>query len=245
AEQAVIAKADAADVDLQKVVLHALSRIGGTASSSVLSAAASAAGYVYEPTDATAAYISYLHRLVDVGEGKTASKLASRLFKDTKGDHQVHSHFAALELLTKIKGEKHVNTILKAVKDDDSVYRNAALSLLTPYLSERTSAKLVRNATKGDEKAQVDILRYLGNQQQAAALPAVRKALHSASPAVRIAAVRAVHQLNGESDAEELIPFLVDNDGETRAAIKDVLLISKDEQVVQTVTAALEATKND
>src|SRR5690606_23295167 len=43
AEQAILAKAGASDADLQKAVLYALSRIGGTASGSVLEAAARAA----------------------------------------------------------------------------------------------------------------------------------------------------------------------------------------------------------
>ncbi|MEC3879913.1 family 16 glycoside hydrolase [Parapedobacter sp. 10938] len=245
AEQSVLAKASATDTNLQKVVLYALSRIGGTASGSVLMDAASAADYAYDPTDATAAYINYLHRLVELGEVKTAGKLASRLFKSTQADSQIHSHFAALELLTKIKGERHVNKLLKAVKDDDSVYRNASLGLLVPYLNDRTTAKLVRNAAKGDEHAQVDILRYLGNQRQTVALPAVRKSLHSTSPAVRIAAVRALHQLDSDAEVKELIPLLENTDGETRAAIKGVLLVSEQEQLIQTVTEALSATKND
>src|SRR5690606_31187277 len=158
---------------------------------------AGAANYVYEPTDATAAYINYLHRLTDLGEHKIGRKWATRLFKQTKAGNQVHTQFAALALLTGLDGEKQVNKLLKAAQDDDSVYRNAALGLLTPYLTDRTSAKLVRNATKGDEQTQVDILRYLGNQRQAVALPAVKEALHAASPAVRIAAVNAIHQLDG------------------------------------------------
>src|SRR5690606_8291426 len=159
--------------------------------------------------------------------------------------HQVHSHFAALELLTTLNGEKHVNKLLKATRDDDSIYRNAALGLLTPYLGDRTSARLVRNATKANEQTQVDILRYLGNQRQAVALPAVKEALHAASPAVRIAAVKAIHQLDGPHEVEELIPLLADADDQTRAAIRNVLLVSADERLTHTVAEALSATAND
>src|SRR5690606_22216489 len=79
----------------------------------------------------------------------------------------------------------------------------------------------------------------------AAALPAVRKALNANSPALRVAAVTALHQLNGDADAEELLPLLADADDQTRAAIKDVLLISKSKQLTQTAAAALAATKSD
>lgn len=245
AEQSVLTRVTATDTHLRKVVLYALSRVGGTASGPVLLGAARAADYRYEPTDATAAYINYLHRLIDLGETKAAGKQASQLFNRAKADSQRHTRIATLELLTKINGEKQVNNLLKAIKDDDIVYRNAALNLLTPYLNDRTSLRLARGVAKGDEQAQVDVLRYLGSHQQSAALPAVRKALHTGSPAVRIAAVKTIHQLDGDAEVGELIPMLADADNPTRDAIKDVLLVSKHKQLTPALTEALAAAERD
>ena len=245
AEPAILAMANATDTDVRKAVLYALSRIGGTASASIMAGAAATARHVYEPSDATAAYINYLQRLTDLGEHQTARKWATRLFKQTKAGGQVYTHVAALDLLTALNGEKQVNNLLKAAADDDSVYRNAALALLTPYLNRRTSGKLLRIAKKGDEKKQVDIFRYLGDQRQSVALPAVRAALHSTSPAVRVAAVKAMHRLDGAHEVEQLIPLLAGTDEQTRTAIGNVLLVSDDGQLGQKVIEALSATADD
>lgn len=244
AEQSILAKATAADANLRKVTLYALSRIGGTVAASALSDAAYTADYVYEPTEATAAYINYLHRRIDLGDAKTAGKMASRLFKNTKSARQVHAHIAALDLLTEINKEKQVNQLLKAVKENDPVYRNAALDLLVPYLDNRTSSRLARTASRADEQVQIDILRYMGEHQQAAALPIVQKALYADSANVRVAAVKAIHQLDNEAAVDELIALLAENDDKTRAAIREVLLISKNKQVPQTVAEALATTRN-
>lgn len=244
AEPSILAKANAADSDLRKVTLYALSRIGGAVSASVLSDAAHTAGYVYEPTGATAAYINYLQRRIDLDDAKTAGKMASRLFKNTKSAHQVHAHIAALDLLTKINKGKQVNQLLKAVKADDPVYRNAALDLLSPYLDHRTSSKLARTASKANEQVQIDIIRYMGEHQLAAGLPIIQKALHADSVSVRVAAVKAFYQLDNDAAVDDLIALLAENDDKTRAAIREVLLISKNKQIPQTVAEALETMSN-
>lgn len=242
AEQSVLASANAPDADTRKVVLYALSRIGGIASGDVLLNAAKEAGYVYEPTEATAAYINYLHRLVELGEVATARKSAKQLFKRTNTAAQVHTHIAALGLLTEVNKEKQVGKLLKAANDDNRVYRNAALGFLVPYLDSGVSSRLARSVAKADNQAQVDILRYLGNHQQVVALPVVRKALRAGSPDVRVAAVGALHQLDGDAEVDELIGLLADNDDRTRAAIKQALLTSGNRRVTQTVANALAAT---
>ena len=240
AEQAVIAKAGAADASLRKAVWYALSRIGGAGAGPVLAAAAAAAGYVYEPTEATAAYVNYAYRLADQGETAAARKIASTLFKKTTGAHQLHAHIAALGLLTELNRTKQVKALLKASKHPDAVYRNAALGLLVPYLNDRVSSQLVRGLSRADEHVQEDILRYLGNHQQSAGLAEVRRALRADSPRVRVAAVQAWHALaDNESSVRELIGLLPENEEMTRLAIKQVLLATKTKQLPQLILEAL------
>src|SRR5690606_27048525 len=107
-----------------------------------------------------------------------------------------------------ISKEKQVNQLLKAVKENDPVYRNAALDLLVPYLDNRTSSRLARTASRADEQVQIDILRYMGAHQQAAALPVIQKALYADSANVRVAAVKAIHQLDNGAAVDELIALL-------------------------------------
>lgn len=243
AEQSILAKAVTTDISLRKAALYALSRIGGVASESLLWDAAKAADYAYEPTGATTAYVNYAHRLIARDQVADARKIASKLFKQTKERHQVHTRIAALGLLTEINGAKQVNVLLKAAKEDDRVYRNAAMELLVPHLDDQTTSRLVRNLTKADEQIQVDILHYVGENNQSAALPELTKALHADSSDVRVAAVGALHKLSGETALEELISLLPENDPKTRQAIKQVLLTSKSKQLPQLVSSALSAEK--
>ncbi|MGK6353297.1 DUF1080 domain-containing protein [Parapedobacter sp. DT-150] len=244
AEQSILAKANTEDIASRRTILYALSRIGGNAAGQTLASAAADAGYVYEPTEATAAYINYLHRLIANDETARAKKMATKLFKATNQAEQVHTHVAALGLLTDINAGKQVKTLVKASKDTDGKYRNAALRLLTPYLNDRVSAQLVKRLSRADEQAQADILRYVGDHNQAVALPEVKDAWHAESAGVRVAAVEASHKLMGDAAAEELIGLLAENDTITREAIKQVLLISKNEQLPQLVSTALSKEKD-
>lgn len=244
AEQIILAKANTTDVALRRISLYALSQIGGAASQSLMADAAKSAGYTYEPTEATAAYINYLHKRIANGETTAVNKAAAKLFKEADQADQVHTRIAALHLLTEVNKGKQVKTLLKASRDENPVYRNAALGLLSPYLNAGVSSKLVKRLGRTDEQVQVDVLRYVADHKQVAALPEVRKALGSATPAIRVAAVNALHQLAPDAADAELLALLPGSDEKTRQAIKQVFLTSNNKQLVQLVTGALDNEKN-
>ncbi|MFC3196188.1 DUF1080 domain-containing protein [Parapedobacter deserti] len=237
--QAVEARSDATDPALRKAALHALSRIGGATAAPVLARAAEHAGYRYEPTGATAAYTNYAYGLAAAGESDAAGKIASRLYKKANGADQLYTRIAALGLLSDISQPKYVKTLLKAAQDENPVYRNAALALLAPHLNDHMAARLLRRLPRADEQVQADVLRYMGEQGQALALPAIKQALHSDSPKVRVAAVEALHKLNDGTATEELIGLLPASDQQTRQAIKLALLSSDNKQLSQLVAEAL------
>lgn len=244
AEEAVLAKANTTDPALRRISLYALSRLGGAASQSLLADAAKSAGYKYDPTEATSAYVNYLHKQIANGETAAAGKAASKVIKEARQTDQTHTRIAALGLLTETNKEQQVKTLVKASRDDNSRYRNAALGLLSPYLNGAVSAKLVKRLDRADEQVQVDMLRYVASHKQTGALPEVRKALRSAAPAVRKEAINALHQLDPDAADSELIALLPASDAETRQAIKQVLLTSKNKQLTQLVTSALKDEQN-
>ncbi|SKB89177.1 HEAT repeat [Parapedobacter luteus] len=244
AEQALLARLHTSDKSLRKAVLYALSRIGGPGTEPFLREAADEVDYVYDATDATAAYVNYAYRLAAIGETATAEKIAARLFRSTKQDYQVHTRIAALRLLTQIDGNKRVNTLVKGAKDDNSIYRNAALTLLVPHLDERTSRQLAKGMFKADESVQVAILRYFGDHRSTSVLPEVRRALDVGTPEVCATAVSTLQKLVGDEATGELIGMLRESDKETRAAIKDALLITENPELPALLTEAL-AGEND
>lgn len=242
AEAAILEKAGTADPNLRKAVLSALSKIGGKASETALREAAEAAGYRYDPTGGTAAYVNYTDRMLEKGERIVARKNASRIFRETRGEGQTHVHIAGLGLLTEIDKEKHIKALVKAAKDRNGAYRAAALEELVPYLDEGVSAQLARRLSRADVPVQVDIIRFLGDHGQTAALPEVRKALDSESPEVQVAAIDAFRELAGEASVEELLARLPDSDEQSREAIKLALLTSGNQQLTSLLTKALSGT---
>src|SRR5690606_2266146 len=244
AEKAILAKATSPETSLRRIVLYALSQIGGDESQSFLADAAQAAEYRYEPTQATAAYINYLHKRISAGDLEAARKAATKLFNAASQPDQVHTRIAALGLLTEANKESQTKALIKASRDENTVYRNAALGLLSSFLNDGITRKLVSRLSKTDTSAQVDILRYAAAQQQSAALPEVRKGLSSPSVTVRNAAAEALHQLDPEGADETLISLLSESESETRQTIKQILLTSKNPSLTKMVTDALKEEKN-
>ncbi|SEL05949.1 DUF1080 domain-containing protein [Parapedobacter koreensis] len=244
AEQQLLARVSTEAIPLRKAVLYALSRVGSPAAEPALRKAAQDVGFVYDVTDATAAYVNYAYRLASMGETAAAEKIASRLLRSAKQDQQVHTRVAALRLLTQIDGNKQVNVLVKGTKDENSIYRSTALALLAPYLNERISWQIGRGIFKADESVQVAILRYFGDHNLVSMLPEVRRALDTGTPNVRATAVNTLQKLLGNEAAAELIERLGASDVETRTAIKEALLISKNSQLPTLLTRALSTEKD-
>lgn len=243
AEEIVRAHAGSRDINVRKAVWYALSRIGSPESAPVLAKAAADAGYVYEPSGATAAYINYGFRLAELGHQANAAKVASTVAKRATDAHQVHTRAAALGLLVKVNGEKYVRKLISATRDAHPVYRNAALRELVPYLNDAVGARLVNKLSRADADVQMDILRFVGEHRLKAALPEIQRIVRTGSPAVRPAAVQAWHLLDDAGSAQQLIDLIPTSDAGTRQAIRQALLTSSAGDLpAQTLAALRDAT---
>src|SRR5690606_21087197 len=106
AEKAILPLANAGDKAFQKVVLFALANIAGPASGEVLAGAAREAGYIYDASNATAAYLRYASNLAAQGNNEAAATIAQSIFDAASGEAQLHTRIAALQLLTTIQGDR-------------------------------------------------------------------------------------------------------------------------------------------
>lgn len=61
--------------------------------------------------------------------------------------------------------------LLKALKNSDRAYRNAALRFIQPYLGEPVYNALVKELKKAKPEVKSDIITYLGLSKCAVALP--------------------------------------------------------------------------
>src|ERR1700744_523051 len=114
------------DKKLDKVALYALANIADPISINLMANAAQKAGFTYDETNATSAYILYIGNL-----GKKNAVTATRLAKtlSTKADlaNQQQTHTAALKLLVDMQGAKCTSLLIEAARHNNAQYRDAAL----------------------------------------------------------------------------------------------------------------------
>jgi len=149
---------------LKKDVLYALSQVGSIAAIKPLYAEAEKAGFGYEKTNATEAYIALLKNLpADKEIEKAAYDLLNKAAKAEKNGTRI----AALQIVLSIQKDNGLKTLQTALKDPCIEYRNAALDYFSPYANEKTYAELVKSTVK-DKKNEVktDIINWLGREVQ-------------------------------------------------------------------------------
>lgn len=98
------------DPALKKVALYALATIGAPASAKVLLKAAKKADFVYEPSNATADCMLFMHRLIADGQRKAAREFVSSLQKKSGCQRQSGGISGCCALCTAIKGYTGGNT---------------------------------------------------------------------------------------------------------------------------------------
>jgi HEAT repeat protein len=136
----------------------------------VLCAAAGKAGFGYDRTNATEAYIALLKRLPDNPADalphsvKETEKAAGDLLKKATKAGQEQNRIAALEILLSLRKEKGLNLVRKALKDPSAVYRNAALNHYSPFADRNGYVELIKTMAKAKPETKADILNWLGRE---------------------------------------------------------------------------------
>ncbi len=241
AEKTLIPLAGTGDAGLNKPVYFALANITGAASEKVLATAAHNAGYIYEPSEATAAYLRYINNLVKKGSKPQATKLAKSVFDATQQEKQLHTHIAALQILTDINPQAQVGTLIKAAQSGNSVYRNAAFNILKPFANAGIMNQLLASFKNNDENVQADLVRFAGITKATAALPILKNALQHKSPTVVSEAIKSYAVIAGAQAIPELLKVL-NNNSENQPiaqAVKTELLQLKGASLPGLLTAAL------
>ncbi|MDL2281779.1 DUF1080 domain-containing protein [Parabacteroides sp. OttesenSCG-928-G06] len=162
-EDLVIGMVGNGDVEMQRVVLYTLSRIGGTASMAPLANAAAKAGYKYEKTQANEAYLILLKRLAATAP-KDVEKAANTLMKQATKAGQTQTRIAALEILFTTNNATATKQLLTALKDSNKEYRNAALDFASPYADNSMYVEVFKALAKAKPEVKTDILGWVGRE---------------------------------------------------------------------------------
>lgn len=241
AAQPIAAYVGSEDVQLKKVSLYALSHIGSPASLAVVKQAAQKAGYTYDYSNATAAYITYLHTLVAGGSTTLAEGAAAQLLKDAQAPGQVHTKTAALQLLAEIKGAAALPLLKAALLDNDITYRFAALGFAAKLHSPAVDKQWLQLLPTLRKSAQVQLINFLGQTGDESLLLGIQKLMKDKEDEVRLAAIAAAGKLGGKASLPVLLEVLRIGAPIDAPAVKTALLTLKNNDIAAPLIKALPA----
>ncbi len=238
AEPILLAWLKGADAPTTRAIYQSLAQCGTSLSIPVLGKAAKNVAYDWEASDATAAYLRLLQKLVGEGRGKEAGAAAKALLKATD---KSHVKGAALDVIVAVAGKKALPLVSAAIKGDDRAYRVNALRLSESIADEAwyaTVAKMLQG--KADASVKADILNWLGTNHVASQVNAVVAKMSAADEEVALAAIKAAGKIGGEVALESLVAQL----GGAHSTVAEKALLAFNGKVNAGVQKALEGDKN-
>jgi len=204
---------------LKKVALHSLAQIAAPESQKVLAEAAAQSGYVFEPIDATGAYLLYLKNSLDAGQQAMVATAGRELLKQMTQPEQLAAKCVALNLYVKAAGEKAIPVIIRSLDGKDEKYRGAALSAAGNLQSSNLTNALLKKANKADSGLKAEIITFFGATDNKTALPFVLDALNDKDPNVVAAAITTAGKLGQE---QVIVPIITALKNGTEPAVIDV-----------------------
>ena len=171
AEPILLAWLKDADAPTTRAIYQSLAQCGTSLSIPVLGKAAKKVAYDWEATDATAAYLRLLKKLVGEGRGKEAATAAKALLK---GTDKAYVRGAALDVVVAVEGKKALPLLAASLKNEDRAYRVNALRLSESIADENWYATVVKTLQgKAEAPAKADVLNWLGTNHVASQINAV------------------------------------------------------------------------
>ena len=226
-----------ADAPTARAIYQSLAQCGTSLSIPVLGKAAKNVGYEWEDSDATAAYLRLLQKLVGEGRGKEAGAAAKALLKATD---KSHVRGAALEVIVAVAGKKALPLVAAALKNEDRAYRVNALRLSESVADENWYATVAKTLQgKADASVKADVLNWLGTNHVASQVEAVVAQMGASDEEVALAAIKAAGKIGGEAALESLVAQL----GGAHSNAAEKALLAFNGKVNAGVLKALDAEK--
>ena len=237
AEPILLAWSKNADAPTARAIYQSLAQCGTSLSLPVLGKAAKKVGYAWEESDATAAYLRLMKKLVAEGQAKSAVVVAKALLKDTD---KSHVRGAALDIVVSVDGKKALPYLIAALKNDNRDYRVNALRLSGSIADEAWYATLAKTLKgKADASVKADILNWLGTNHVASQVDEVVAQMNASDEEVALAAIGAAGKIGGESALSALIAQL----GGTHSPAAEKALLAFNGKVNAGILKALDSEK--
>ncbi|SFW12060.1 HEAT repeat domain-containing protein [Chitinophaga sancti] len=237
---AVTALADTKDLRQRRAALMAIASLGNESSDSLLHAAAAKAGYVYDSSNATAAYILFAQRMADNWPQEPARIIAARMLRECKSHAQLPARIAALQIMATVHFSDGNRILGDAAADPDPAFSAAALKMAAKNMNSANTSYWLDRVVREKGAAKAGILLLLGGSQQRAATRVIQAALADTNLVVKTAAIRATGLLGNTTMIASLIYEMNKADSNTIFLIRDVLLTMRSRMVASTAGISLQ-----
>lgn len=145
----------------------------------------------------------YINLLLRLSQNSPDKKIVSKAQKMLSGQ-PANIRIAATQIILSSR-ETDINKLFdRIIKDADGQYRNAALKMFTPYMTEEIYAKIPQKYRSLSDEAKVDLLIWLGNNKINSLVPLLIQAAKEGSEITKAAIAAA-----GKLDASQAGDFLV------------------------------------
>lgn len=238
--EAITALANTKDLRQRRAALMAIASLGNESSDSLLYAAAAKAGYVYDSTNATAAYILFAQRMADNWPQEPARVIASRLLKACKSHAQLPVRIAALQIMATVHFSDANRILGDAAADPDPAFRAAALKMAAKNMNNANTTYWLDRVVREKGAVKAGIILLLGESQQRAATRVIQAALADTDSVVKTAAIKATGLLGNTTMIASLVYEMSKADSSTIFLIRDVLLTMRSKMVASTASISLQ-----
>lgn len=246
ANAAIIKNINSGNQNLKRVSLAALASIASADSYEPLLSAAKAVGFVYEPSNATSAFLSYANRLGETGNLTLCTKACDELINSCQSVAQLHTKSSALSTYMHFFENDAQAKLLNVFDNNDKPFRHSVLNLVAK--SKAASVKAwIKKATKAKPEQQAEIIEMLGKKGDLSAESFIKKHFKDKSAVVSEASISAYGKLKGKEAIADLTTLL--SKGIQPAYTAKTLMSLVDnkglDQLAQTLDKAPEKSKSE
>ena len=238
ANSAILKNIGAESLNLRKVSLAAVASIGAAESYQPLLDAAKKAGFVYEPSNATSAFVSYAQKLGETGNLVLCAKACDELINSCVAPAQLHSKSSALAIYNQYFEKEAQPKLLKTFDSTDKAFRFSVLNLVGKSQSASTK-DWVAKAAKAQPEQKAEIITMLGKKGDPTVADFIKKQFSNQSADVSQAAISAYAKLKGKDAATDLTALL--SKGVQPAYTSKTLMSLVDEKGLGPIAAILES----
>ncbi|MDQ1256517.1 MAG: hypothetical protein QG656_1113, partial [Candidatus Hydrogenedentes bacterium] len=156
-------------------------------------------------------------------------------------EQPVRVRIAAFRGLVAARGEAGIGLVVEALAGEDAALQAVATGLAREITGPGVTDALVAQLEKMSPVGQVRLLGALADRGDAAALPAVNRAVRHEDKDVRIAAIEAIAKLGDASSVEILLKVAVSTEGTERRAARNSLYAVKGSGVDDAITGQIQS----